>query len=118
MKLEERIQKLEEKFNELDKKQLKDRMELSALIKDAVSEAIKPIIIKQEEQANKLKDLASAEAYQALESKKEVWKTVKTITITFIITLLLNNCVDIFMNNVKTSNESEIMINEKDNSNN
>lgn len=96
---------------------MQDKFDLSNLIKDAVSEAVKPLIERLEEQEKRIIALENADAKKALESKNEIYKSIRSIIIsvvvTFFATILLNNLISIANDNTNIK-ESEVHINEKD----
>jgi len=98
-KIEARLDEHEDKINCLEKKQMSDRFELSNLITDAVNKGLKPLMEKQEEQGKRITILENADAQKALEKNKEVWKTIRSIilsiVVTFFVTVLLNNLISI-----------------------
>ena len=98
-KIEARLDEHEDKINCLEKKQMSDRFELSNLITEAVNKGLKPLMEKQEEQGKRITVLENAEAQKALEKNKEVWKTIRSIilsiVVTFFVTVLLNNLISI-----------------------
>lgn len=116
-KIEQRIVNLEEKAVKIEKIQMQDKFDLSNLIKDAVSEAVKPLIERLEEQEKRIITLENADARKALESKNEIYKSIRSIIIsvvvTFFATILLNNLISIASDNTNIK-ESEVHINEKD----
>lgn len=111
-KLEQRVEKLEEKLNSSEKEQIENYYELTNLIKQAVEEAVKPLLEKLEKQEKRISELENADANKALEKNKEVWKTVRSVIIsviiTFFATLILNNLIAIANDNTKISNENEV----------
>ncbi len=118
MTTEERLAKIEEKLDEhddkiikLEKQQITDKFELSNLITDAVNKAIEPLIKKLEEQDKRITTLENAEAQKALKNSQELWKNVKTIIITavvsFFATLMINNFVVMISNNANNQQNVE-----------
>lgn len=130
MTAEERIEKLEKKVEEhdtkincLEKQQISDTSDLKMTIYEAVDSAIKPLITKIEEQGkdqriiNEAQDkritaLENAEAQKALKNSQDLWKLVKTIIVTIVITLIVNNAVDILVYKKTNNNNDEVEINE------
>lgn len=117
-KLEKRVEQHEEKINCLEKKQMKDTYDLKAMIVDAVNQSIKPLITKIEEQGkdqriiNEAQDkrisaLENAEAQKALKNSQEIWKTIKSVIITAIITFFLSILLNNFIASITESINNE-----------
>lgn len=128
MTTDDRIDKIEKKIEEHDKKlilleqqQMKDTFELKTMITDAVNNAIQPLVQKIDEQGkdqriiNEAQDkritaLEQAEANKALQSRKEICKTIKTVAVTaiisFLVTLLLNNFIATITESIHIENGS------------
>ncbi len=123
-KLEKTVEEHSEKITNIEKQQMKDTYDLKTMIVDAVNQSIKPLITKIEEQGkdqrliNEAQDkritaLENAEAQKALKNNQDLWKLVKTIIITAVITLMVNNALDILIyKKTNKENNSEVGINE------
>ena len=123
-KLERTSEKHSDQINALEKQQISDTFELKTMIVDAVDQSIKPLITKIEEQGKdqriineslekRITALENAEAQKALKNNQDLWKLVKTIIITAIITLFINNALDILIyKKTNKENNSEVGINE------
>lgn len=110
MNLDERMRNLEEEVNKLKERnhsqdilELQKYNELEKLIAKAVEEGINKVMQKFETLDKRLTILENAEAQKALKSNQEIWKTIKTIFVTFFATLVLNNLVAIVSNNIKAN---------------
>lgn len=118
-KMEKLLEEHSKRLEEIEKKQIKDKFELSNLITEAVQKGITPLIDKIDKHSDRLTTLEQAEAQKALKNNNELWKTIRTVTITIIATLVVNNALDIITykknNNI---NDSGVIINENNKSNN
>lgn len=131
MTTDERVEKLEKIVEEhgkiiytIKEQQMRDTYDLKTMIVDAVDQSIKPLIIKIEEQGkdqriiNEAQDkritaLENAEAQKALKNSQDLWKLVKTILITAVLTLIINNALDILIyKKTNSKNDSEVGISE------
>lgn len=93
-RIEKRLDVMEHSFNDYCTTNIKDKYELKDLIRTAVEDGNNKILIMIKDHDNRLNVLEHSEATKALEKWKSVCKTVATVAITFIITLLLNNIRD------------------------
>lgn len=107
-KLEKRVDKLEEHNHEQDMSELQKYNNLEKLIAKAVEEGIEKVMQKFETLDKRITMLENAEAQKALKSNQEIMKTIKTIIVTFLVTLLLNNFMAIVSNNIKNTTNSNV----------
>ncbi len=111
-KLEKRMEKLEEHNHEQDMSDLQKYNNLEKLIAKAVEEGIEKVMQKFEVLEKRITTLENAEANKALEERKELFKQIKQIVVTAIISflaaILLNNFVAMISNNVNSSVDNNI----------
>lgn len=91
--IDNRVKYLEEKVNQTREEALASNLEQYKMITQAVAEGNKPIMEKIEKQEKRIVVLENAEANKALTEKKEIWKTIRAVVITFFATLILNNLI-------------------------
>lgn len=119
MTTDNRIDKIESKLNEhdkkiqdLEKKQLSDKFELSKLITEAVNKAVEPLLKKLEKQNDRITALEQAEAQKALKKNQEMWKTIRSVIIsvvvTFFATIIINNLISIANDNINGVDNNKI----------
>jgi hypothetical protein len=115
MDIDKRIERLEKEVGELkernhlqDMTELRKYNELEKLIAKAVEEGIEKVMQKFETLDKRITMLETAEAQKALKSNQEIMKTIKTIIVTFLVTLLLNNFMAIVSNNIKSTTNSNV----------
>jgi hypothetical protein len=115
MDIDKRIERLEKEVGELkernhlqDMTELRKYNELEKLIAKAVEEGIEKVMQKFETLDKRITMLETAEAQKALKSNQEIMKTIKTIIVTFLVTLLLNNFMAIVSNNIKNTTNSNV----------
>ena len=114
-KLEKRVEKLEEKDHAIELDQLKQYRSLEQLIAKAVAEGNKGIYEKLEKLEDRVIVLENKEAQQALAKNKEIWKTVRSVIIsviiTFFATILLNNLISIANDNIESKEVNNVQTN-------
>lgn len=119
MTTDDRIDKIESKLNEhdkkiqdLEKKQLSDKFELSKLITEAVNKGVQPLLEKLEKQDKRITALEQAEAQKALKKNQEMWKTIRSVIIsviiTFFATIIINNLISIANDNINGIDNNKI----------
>ena len=111
-KMEKLLEEHSKRLEEIEKRQMKDKFDLSNLITEAVQKAVDPLIQKMEKQNDRLIVLENADAQKALKNSQNFWKTVTTVAITGIVTgvgaILLNNFIAMISNNVGYNVNSNI----------
>lgn len=108
-KLENRVEKLEKHNYEQDMNELQKYNDLEKLIAKAVEEGISKVLEKFEKLEARVSTLEQAEAQKALKRSVEFWKTVKSVLITTIVTffasILINNFVAMVTSNTNQKTE-------------
>lgn len=111
-KLEKRVDKLEEHNHEQDMTELQKYNNLEKLIAKAVEEGIEKVMQKFETLEKRITTLENAEAQKALKTNQEIWKTVRgiiiSVVVTFFATVLLNNLISIASSNVESKIKTEV----------
>ena len=114
-KLEKRVEKLEEKDHTIELDQLKQYRSLEQLIAKAVAEGNKAIYEKLEKLDFRVTELENKDAKKALEKNKEIWKTIRSviisIVVTFFATILLNNLISIANDNIESKEVNNVQTN-------
>lgn len=114
-KLEKRVEKLEEKDHAIQMDQLKQYRSLEQLIAKAVAEGNKMIYEKLEKLDFRVTELENKDAKKALEKNKEIWKTVRSviisIVVTFFATILLNNLISIANDSIESKEVNNVQTN-------
>lgn len=114
-KLEKRVEKLEEKDHTIELDQLKQYRSLEQLIAKAVAEGNKTIYEKLEKLDLRVTELENKDAKKALEKNKEIWKTIRSVIIsvivTFFATILLNNLISIANDNIESKEVNNVQTN-------
>lgn len=108
-KIEKRIDLIEHSLTDYSKTNVQDKYELKDLIRTAVEDGNDKIMLLIKDHETRINVLEHSEATKALEKWKSVCKTVATVAITFIITLLLNNIRDVMHYQQHNQEENKIM---------
>lgn len=103
-KIEKRLDLVEHSLSDYSATNIKDKYELKELIRTAVSEGNDKMMALIKDHEDRLIILEHSDATKALERTRSVSKTVATVIITFLVTLLLNNIV-ITVTNANSTNE-------------
>ena len=115
--VDKRVKTLEDKMSQTREEALTSSLEQYKMITKAVTEGVKPIMEKLEEQEKRIVALENADAKKALEEKKDRRKFIRDVVIAGIVTTTLGWIILGFLNNFASITtqaiaEKEMNINE------
>ena len=115
--LRRRVKALEDKVSDTREEALVSNLKYYKMITQAVTDGIKPIVEKIEEQEKRIVALENADAKKALEEKKDRRKFIRDVVIAGIVTVTIGWIVLGFLNNFASITTQAIAENKGDDSN-